>query len=247
MLRFCRPVAALILLVLTCESLPGKGGFYSKSAVPLRDAIAGSDHSVLIDSPNHRSRVIATYREDKLDTHIDLRLTGELGDLQLDLNPGVASELLWSPDSRAFFVTSSDGGANGNYHLYLVDQFGGKLQNREITNLIYKQFGHPFRCDPANRWFERPNVAGIGWTGRSHQLWIAAEVVPHSVCDSFGTFRVFEFDPETNQVLRILGQLEAKRELRPMLGEELQNADDSCARRPKSCFVSTNHPEIHSK
>jgi hypothetical protein len=73
---------------------------------------------------------------------------------------------------------------------------------------------------------------------------VAAEVVNHSNCDSFGTFKAYEVDPAAMTVVRALNQFEAKRDLKPLLGKELRLAPDECIRKPESCYVSTNHPEI---
>jgi hypothetical protein len=139
------------------------------------------------------------------------------------------------------------GGAVGDFHLFVVDSYDGKLQSREITPLMYKEFGHPFRCDAEGKYHEVPNVGGIGWVGDTHHVWVAAEVMPHSVCDSDGTFRAYEVDPAAMRVLQTLDQLEAKRQLWAMLGEELRAAPDECVRKPRSCFVLTNHPDLYSK
>lgn len=199
---------------------------------------------VIVSSPDRSSRVLARWRDagcNDNDECVVLDVEGKLGKLHIDIGPGVGSELLWSPDSKAFFVTTSNGGANGDYHLFVIDTFDGQLQSRDITGKIYQEFGHPFRCG----WEESPNVAGIGWVGRTHHLWVAAEVISHSNCDSFGTFKAYEVDPATMTIVRTLDQLEAKRALESMLGEELQNATDECIRKPESCYVSTNHPELN--
>jgi hypothetical protein len=221
-------------------------GTYSKKARPLWDMLAGSNKPVIVPSPDGKSSVVATFREGK-DTHVILNLKGSMGSLRLDLDPGVGSELLWAPDSKAFFVTSSDAGGNGGYHLYVVDNFEGKLQSRELTELIDRKFGHPVRCDPKGRYTEPPNVGGIGWVSQTHHIWVAAEIVAHSLCDSFGTFQAYEVDPGSMTIIRTLDQLDAKRELRSMLGRELLNAPDQCVRNPKACYVRTNHPELESK
>lgn len=243
-----RKLCIVSLLLAASVSLAQRkvDGLYSRRAYSLWEMLAGSNKPFIIPSPDRRSRVVATYREDK-DTHILLNLTGELGSLQLDLEPGVGSELLWAPDSKALFVTSSDAGGNGSYHLYVVDTFEGKLQSRELTGLIDHTFGHPVRCDPKGLFTEPPNVAGIGWVAQTHHIWVAAEIVAHSVCDSDGTFKAYEVDPASMTVVRTLDQLEAKRELRQLLGNELKGAPDQCIRNPKSCYVSTNHPELESK
>jgi hypothetical protein len=49
------------------------------------------------------------------------------------------------------------------------------------------------------------------------------------------------------KIVRTLDQLEAKRELCPLLGKELRLAPDQCIRKPQSCYVSMNHPELFPK
>jgi hypothetical protein len=218
-------------------------GFYSKAAHPIWDRLAGSPKPIVIPSPDSRSRAVARWLDHGGkgdDEHVVLDVEGAIGQLHLELGPGVGSELSWAADSKAFFVTSSNGGANGDYHLYVVDTFDGKLESRELTKLVSRDFGHPFRCG----WKESPNVVGIGWVGNSHRLWVAAEVINHSNCDSFGTFRAYEVDPTEMRIVRSLNQLEAKRKLHPLLGRELLLSPDQCIRRPSACYVSTNHPEI---
>jgi hypothetical protein len=215
-------------------------GYYSRAASPIWERLAGSAVPLSVSSPNQRSRVTAHYIESPNgDEHVLLDVSGAVGKMQLDIGPGIDSELLWAPDSRAFFVTTSDEGANGSYHLLVVDVFDGKLQSKEIAALIYREFGQPFRCVTP----ELPNVAGIGWVENSHHVWVAADVVNHSNCDSSGTFKAYEVDPAKMAVEQTLDQLSAKHQLSSMLGKELRDAPDRCIRNPKSCYVSTNHPK----
>jgi hypothetical protein len=238
--------ALFVTLSLNGFAQQAKHGFYSQAAFPLWDQVSGSPTPVVVSSPDRRSRVLARWRDSGCksnDECVVLDVEGTLGKLHIDIGPGVASELLWASDSKAFFVTTSNGGAIGDYHLFVVDTFHGHLQSRDATEKIYKEFGHPFRCG----WKESPNVAGIGWVGRTHHLWVAVEVINHSNCDSCGTFKAYEVDPATMTIGKTLNQLEAKRTLKPMLGEELMNAPDECIRKPTSCYVSTNHPELNHK
>jgi len=217
-------------------------GFFSEMARPIWNVVAGSPKPLVMQSPDGLSRATAIYIEDvRGNEHIELSISGEIGRLELNIGPGVGSELLWAPDSKAFFVTTSDEGGNGRYRLIVVGAFAGELQHRELTDLISAEFGHPFRCG----WPESPNVAGIGWSADSHYLWVAAEVIAHSNCDSDGTFEAYEVNTSKMGIVRKLNQLEAKRELSPMLGKELRAAPDECVRDPKLCYVSTNHPELN--
>jgi hypothetical protein len=215
-------------------------GMYSHSATAVWERIAGGRVAPLVvHSPDGRSSVEATDVPDSTsgDDHVFLDVSGALGRLHVTLGPGVGSELLWAPDSHAFFVTTSDEGANGSYRLLIVGDFSGRLESRDVTSLIYKTFGHPVRCG----WPEVPNVGGVGWLRGTRNILVAAEIVNHSNCDSFGTFRVYEVDPEKMSVIKSYGQLEAKQKFGDFLGDELKAAPDICIRDPKSCYVSTNH------
>lgn len=212
-------------------------GTYSRQAVDLWSNVAGSPQSFEVLSPDKRSAVRAKYVED-LDEKIVLNVSGAIGVIDVDIGHGVNSELLWSPDSKSFFVTTSDQGGNGSYRLIVVGRFGDKLVSRDMTSLIYKQFGHPVRCG----WPEAPNVGGITWLGQTGHILVAAEIVAHSNCDSYGTFKSYEVDPASMKVVRSYGQLETKRRFGKLLGEELINAPDECIRNPRSCYVPINHP-----
>jgi hypothetical protein len=111
-----------------------------------------------------------------------------------------------------------------------------------VSKLISSAFGHPVRCG----WPEQPNVAGIAWLPSGNVL-VAAEIENHSNCDSFGTLRAFEVDPTCLTIVSSYSQLEAKRRFGSLLGLELRDDPDGCIRKPKSCFVSSNHPEVFVK
>jgi hypothetical protein len=229
-----RPLALALVLVLSTSAANAKGVFASH-AVNLWSEVAGGGRTT-VTSPDGRSRVVVQYDDDR---GMMIRTEGAIGKLSFSTDAFVASELTWAPDSMAFFITGSDGGAVGDYHLLVVDRFGGHLAMKEATKAIHAAFGHPVKCDVP----EAPNVGGIKWLPGHHVL-VAAEVLPHSVCDGMGTFKAYELDPATMTVGRAYGQLEAKKLFGPDLGQELTAADDGCVKQPTSCYVSTNHPEL---
>lgn len=83
----------------------------------------------------------------------------------------------------------------------------------------------------------------ITWLGSADHLLVAAEIVNHSNCDSFGTFQAYEIDVQQMKVLNRFGQLQAKQQFASSLGTELVDAPDECVHNPKSCYVRTNHPK----
>jgi hypothetical protein len=228
MIRAAIVIGLIAGVPIQCFSQHSNEALYSRRAVSIWGDFAKRDR-VTIEAPNQKSCVVASYFEGgKEGEHVDLDVSGQIGNLHLNIGLGVGAELLWAPDSRAFFVTTSDGGRNGFYRLLAIGQFEGRLESRELTELIQNRVGEPFRCEVP----EPANVAGVGWVGQTHMLWAAAEVADHSNCDSAGTFTAYEVDPASMQIVRSLGQLDAKRELKVMLGSELKSAPDACIRKP---------------
>jgi hypothetical protein len=233
----------LCVVILTdahCQVAKHTSGFYARSAVKLWEHVAGTPVPFKVSSPDGRSSVVAKYSEDRSgESQVHLDVIGAVGTLRVDLGPGVDSELSWAPDSQGFFVTTSDQGANGSYRVILVERLSGRLVKTDITGLVAERFGNPVVCNVP----EQPNVGGIGWLRNGRRVLVAAEIVNHSVCDSPGTFAAYEVDVETLQITASYSQLEAKRRFARLLGEELRAAPDECITKPKSCYISTNHPE----
>jgi hypothetical protein len=49
------------------------------------------------------------------------------------------------------------------------------------------------------------------------------------------------------RIIQSLGQIEAKHRLKFMLGSGLKSASDACIRKPSSCYLDVNHPELTSR
>jgi len=151
---------------------------------------------------------------------------------------GLNAQVLWSPDASRFAITGSEGGANGQYRTAIVTLAADTLGWLDVTPSIEMMFGHPVKCG----YPESPNIAAVTWRSK-RRLVVAAEIVNHSNCDSFGTFSAYEVDIVTGHVEHAYDQLDAKRRWRTSLGAELLAAPDHCIRMPAACFVPTNHPE----
>ncbi|MGR6329189.1 hypothetical protein ACU5AX_08995 [Sphingomonas sp. XXL09] len=218
---------------------PAAAGYYARHAQLIWDKVAGSPVGVRLVSPDGRSRVLARYDERQgEDGEVTLRIRGAIGAGEVSLGAGVGSELLWSPTSRAFAVTTSDGGANGPFRVLIVAGDRRRLRTVDLAPLVHAAFGQPTLCG----WPERPNVAVIRWRSET-RLIIVAEIVAHSDCDSFGTFVAYDVDWRARRILRTFDQITAKRLFGRALGVELRSAPDGCIRRPRRCWVSTNHDE----
>jgi hypothetical protein len=142
----------------------------------------------------------------------------------------VNGEAAWAPDSKAFFITYSDGGNVGQYHVkifYVTDSDPRVVEPIPDGSTLFQP-----RCFGP----EPPNVGAIKWMGGgSKSLLIAVEVPPHSSCASMGTFEAFEIELPSGKVISKYDQLTAKKLFKSDLGEELLGADDSCIRKSQSC------------
>jgi hypothetical protein len=174
-----------------------------------------------------------------------ITVTTEQGQLAATIQFGLDAEVLWSPDSNSFAVTGSLQSANGPFQTDVFAIHGDQLERVSISRLITLTFGHPVKCG----WPESPNVGAIRWVVPSQQILVAAEIVHHSNCDSFGTFKAYTVELAGPRILKTYNQLQTKRLFASDLGEELIQANDKCIRDPRSCYVPANHeepaPDLH--
>jgi hypothetical protein len=95
-------------------------------------------------------------------------------------------DLLWSPDSRAFFVNGGNGSATAGFWVYIYRVDDPALEPRDVTHLaqadMLKTFP-PCRASELDHEFCRSfkkepefNMSGIDWAGDSSALIVMAEV-----------------------------------------------------------------------
>jgi len=226
-------VMLLGLSAVPVTAAPKHDGYFSRNALDMWRPVAGSDRSVTFTSPDGTWTVTAGNGDSET---AYFRVRGRLGHLDLSLADFVDAEMVFAPDSSGAFFTGSDGGAVGTYNLHVIRKHDGHLKETDLSPLVRKAFGHPVVCyDP-----EDANVGGIRWLGPNRIL-VAAEIPPHTNCDSMGTFRAYVIDLDHMKVVRSYNQLTAKRMFMRSLGRELRAADDSCIRRPVSCQIPALH------
>jgi hypothetical protein len=159
-----------------------------------------------ISAPNGQKTIIAEAKGDNLVLYVsahEKRFPVDLGEYI------VGAEAAWSPDSRAFFVTASEGGRVGQYHTLVFQVGEDGIRKIDLNPTIEQAFGHPVVC----AYPELPNVVAITWHGSSSRLLVAAQILHHSVCDSMGTFKAYEVSLPRGGILRQYGQIETKRRL----------------------------------
>jgi hypothetical protein len=239
-----RFVVAIVLLLVTalvtfCQIQPQTSRedvpFYAAKAIPI---YRSKDKVKTATSPDGKKRVSIEILDDNAED-FPARITVDTDHDQSSatIRFGLATEILWSPDSRAFALTGSSGGSNGQYATDVFYVQEKKLLKVQLTTLVEKAFGHPVRC----AWTESLNVAALKWLIPSKELLVAAEIIHHSNCDSFGTFKAYAVDLQVPRVVKVLNQLETKHLYHDDLGEELLQSDDTCIRHPESCHVGSYH------
>ena len=158
----------------------------------------------------------------------------------INFSPWPCPEFEWSQDSKAFFLTYSDGGAVGNYRIIVGYPSGKGVKIIDPSSYVQRDFlaHYPTCFEP-----EGPNIGGIAWLKDSHHLLIAAEVLPHSNCDMSGTFAAYLIEMPSGKIVKKFGQIEAKQEFGGLLGLELRNSDDECFTSPGACEIPSLHGE----
>jgi hypothetical protein len=217
----------LSLMVISAFPALAAGGMYSSVATPA-PKVAGMVDG--LPSPDGHNRLHLRENESTGSSwSFKAWVTRDGKRYSLPYGTYVNAEVAWSPDSRAFFLTYSDGGNVGTYHVLIYRLDGGGIRRTEpIPN--GRSLFKPICFDAEN-----PNVGAIRWGNDSRTLVIAVEVPPHSSCASMGTFRAFEITLPDAKVLKTYNQLEAKELFRESLGLELAASDDDCVKRPETC------------
>jgi len=108
------------------------------------------------------------------------------GEITYDVSP----EIMWSPDSAALALTSSDGGLIGSWGVQVYFVNGDRLRPADVTQEVRRDVAHAYPacvgipCSPNDKkMFEDVtwvNVAAIAWVDGSKQLAVLAGVPPSS-------------------------------------------------------------------
>lgn len=217
------------------ERCPGSGEGFSLAAVNVV-ACSTTVPSAVYKSPDGRKSILVSLTAEG-DPRIDVvadRLRTRVPTAQWP-----SPSALWSPASSALFVNYSTGGSVGNFEVRVAYWEQRAATVIDPARAVIRDFlAHYPKCFVA----ETPNVAGVAWLGE-RRLLIAAEVLPHSNCDSMGTFATYEVALPSGTILQKHGQIESKKRFGHLLGPRLLDAEDRCIIDPKSCWV----PMLHRK
>jgi hypothetical protein len=113
----------------------------------------------------------------------------------------VLTEVLWSPDSRAFVITGSDGGLVGTWetHFYSIET-NGRPFLRDIEALVRPLTRTLPRCD------EQVNIGASAWLNAGKELLVVVEVPPHSSCRNMGAIAGFRVSVTSWRVLERISE-----------------------------------------
>jgi hypothetical protein len=187
--------------------------------------------TAVIASPDGRKAIlIGAPRKAGGEARHDVRVRVGQAEHPTEIGSWADAEAAWAPDSKAFFVTYSDAGDDGTFHVVVVQVGAGGLRVTEPVPDGRALF-RPACAQP-----ELLNVAAVGWPGRdASRLVVAVIVPPGSTCAGQRTFRAFELRQPGARVMARTDQLQAKREYGVLMGSELLQAPDACVTNPSTC------------
>jgi hypothetical protein len=201
-----------------------------------------AEANVEILSPNHMRKIV-TRPSPEGDTVV-LAVDEDGREFVIKTDGWSCPEIGWSPTSALFFVTYSDGGAVGTYHISTYRISAGNIKRIDLATAVRRDFQsrYPKCFEP-----EEPNIFGVAWSADSTKLLVAAEVLPHSNCDDMGTFNLYAVAVSNGAIIGRFSQMAAKASLYNVLGPELRAAEDGCFLQPGSCRIPALHQTGKSK
>ncbi len=132
------------------------------------------------------------------------------------------AEVLWAPDSKAFALTSSDGGWVGSWSVVVYRVRGRDLEKVNIAEQAFAEFGKRTVARTRDCEVEEPNIGAVAWLDGSSRLLVLAEAPPHSSCCDMGHLQGYALEVPTGKILARYSQAELAREFRGRLGARFQ-------------------------
>jgi hypothetical protein len=133
-------------------------------------------------------------------------------------------EVLWIPDSRGFVVNWSNGGLVGdwNTNYYALDADGRPVLH-DIGAIIAPYVRGFAQCE-VDKGEPHTNLGTIAWAKNNRELFVVAEVPPHSICKNMGEIRGFRVSTDTWTVVEQLSDADVRSKWTVTLGQRLSKA-----------------------
>lgn len=224
-------ITSLALVIAVTQ--PVIAGEFAASAIQLDTA---GTITKSLKAPDGKQSVVVRFQPWKDSRKMTIMLLPQRDTWSLGM--GLDSELIWAPDSSAFAITTTNTSSEGPFDTFAfaIDP-AGMAKEINVSPIVRKRFGHPVAC----AFPEEPNIVAVGFTEKGDLL-VAAQIMTHTVCDSRGTFRLYEVELPSGEIVREYDQLQAKQEFGKLLGSQLSGAPDKCITSPRRCWLATNHP-----
>jgi hypothetical protein len=192
-----------------------------------------------LSSPDGQIHVTARVKEEPKDPngfHVLLTVRTKEKIFHQHLS-GWGSEISWSSDSKAFFVTQTEGGGGMGYRTYVFFVDENSVKKVDVSRPVELAHGYSKQCEIKIY----PNVVAIAWLEGSSRLLLAAETVPVSICKCAGAFKAYEVKLPENTIIQTFSQSETKRLFPRLLGCELRDAEGKCSIDPVDQRLKTNN------
>lgn len=181
----------------------------------------------LLFSPDGQKSVRAAIKTVLSDPNgMQVQLTVKVGKAAFKAHlSGWGSEIAWSSDSKAFFVTQTEGGGGFGIATYVFYVSDAGLRKVDISRTVERKHGRPAQCGGDID----VNVAGIAWLEASQRLLVVAEAPPIApICKCPGAFTAYEIELPENRIAKSYSQRQTKQLYGKLLGCELLAAKDNC-------------------
>jgi hypothetical protein len=181
-------------LVLARKQVPNPSSFACNSSL---FSLEDFDERTSADSPDGKKSVQLT-EDGKFRVVSGSAVVAEFG------LPEILSsiEIGWSPDSKQFFVSYSDGGATGGYHVHMYRLNGSTLTESKVPTLVAERFKAKHWCESRGN-----NLFFLAWTSNSKIAFLVPEVYPTSDCgEELGLYRGYAVDTTSATVLRVFDE-----------------------------------------
>jgi hypothetical protein len=213
-----RKIVVLVCAILTfacfgeraeSKSTKGAGGVWGAQALNLSSRIS-TKSTMKIPSPDG-SKILAV-------TDIEVLVKKSSGEsIGEGIGINTLAEIEWAPDSSAFTVTQSDGGAVGSWYIEVYKISTGSLQKIDVMKAVAADFQkRPGGCPE-----EDANIASVGWLGPK-KLLIVAQAPPHSSCRDMGAIRGYEVSIANGHIISKYNANVLKKKYWKLLGPALK-------------------------
>lgn len=162
-----------VVLAMFIGLVGAEPGFWSRAAIPLS---IYPEETQRFPAPDGKSIVLAR-------NHKVFLLRDKKGPVTAEAPVDVLGELGWAPDSKAFFVTSSDGGDVGRWYVIVFRVIDGHLEEAIVSRLARTEFMRTYQCYwGGKKYAQEPNLGAVRWLKDSEELLLLAEVPRVSTC-----------------------------------------------------------------